>query len=74
MCEELARRGQNIVLVSRTLSKLQTCAQEIEQKYKVKTKVVQMDFGSEKNVQERIESETKVELIDFVTTDLFERV
>jgi len=59
LCEELASRGQNIVLVSRTLSKLQTCAQEIEAKYKVKTKIIDIDFGSETRVQERIEAETK---------------
>ena len=60
LCEELASRGQNIVLVSRTLSKLQTCAQEIEAKYKVKTKIIDIDFGSETQVLERIEAETKV--------------
>ena len=59
-CIELARRGQNIVLVSRTLSKLQEVAAEIEEKYKVKTKVIDIDFTKDENVQERIESETKV--------------
>jgi len=58
-CIELARRGQNIVLVSRTLSKLQEVAAEIEEKYKVKTKVIDIDFTKDVNVQERIESETK---------------
>ena len=59
-CFELARRGQNIVLVSRTVSKLQEVAAEIEEKYKVKTKIVDIDFTKDQNIQERIEAETKV--------------
>lgn len=57
---ELASKGQNIVLVSRTLSKLQTVAKEIEEKYKVKTKVVDIDFSTEERVQERIEAAIEV--------------
>ena len=57
---ELARRGLNIVLISRTPSKLQDVAAEIEEKYKVKTKIVDIDFTKDQNIQERIESETKV--------------
>ena len=60
MCEELARRGQNVVLVSRTVSKLQQCAQELETKYKVKTKIIDIDFSSEANIQQRIEADTQV--------------
>ena len=60
LCMELASRGQNIVLVSRTLSKLQTVAKEIEEKYKVKTKVVDIDFSTEERVQERIEAAIEV--------------
>ena len=60
-CFELARRGLNIVLVSRTTSKLQDVAAEIEQKYKVKTKIIAIDFTKDQNVQEKIESETKVQ-------------
>ena len=60
LCEELAKRGQNIVLVSRTLSKLQTCAKEIEEKYNVQTKIIDIDFANEKDVQGRVEAETKV--------------
>eukprot|EP00090_Calanus_glacialis_P042096 TRINITY_DN74763_c0_g1_i1.p1 TRINITY_DN74763_c0_g1~~TRINITY_DN74763_c0_g1_i1.p1 ORF type:complete len:307 (-),score=112.39 TRINITY_DN74763_c0_g1_i1:193-1113(-) len=58
-CMELARRGLNIVLISRTPSKLQDVAAEIEEKYKVKTKIVDIDFTKDQNIQERIESETK---------------
>ena len=45
---QLAQKGFNLVLVSRTESKLQTLAQEIETKYAgtaVKTKAVAMDFA-----------------------------
>ncbi|EGV66584.1 17-beta-hydroxysteroid dehydrogenase [Yamadazyma tenuis] len=40
---QLAAKGFNIVLASRTLSKLETIAEEIESKYKVSTKVVAVD-------------------------------
>jgi len=58
-CMELARQGLNIVLVSRTKSKLQEVAAEIEEKYKVETKIIDIDFTKEEHVQERIEAETK---------------
>ena len=57
---ELAGKGQNIVLVSRTLSKLETVAKEIEEKYRVQTKIVDIDFSTEARVQERIEEAIKV--------------
>jgi len=41
---QLAKQGLNMVLISRTLSKLQATAQEIESEYKVKTKVIAVDF------------------------------
>jgi 17beta-estradiol 17-dehydrogenase / very-long-chain 3-oxoacyl-CoA reductase len=44
-CEELAREGFNIILVSRTLDKLQKVAQEISSEFKVKTHVVQFNFA-----------------------------
>jgi len=44
--EQLARKGLNVVLISRTASKLQEQAQDIESKYKVKTKFVPVDFAS----------------------------
>jgi 17beta-estradiol 17-dehydrogenase / very-long-chain 3-oxoacyl-CoA reductase len=44
---ELAKRGLNVVLISRTESKLQAVASEINAKYpKVETKVVPVDFGN----------------------------
>lgn len=40
---QLAAKGLNVVLVSRTLSKLEAIASEIESKYQVSTKVVAFD-------------------------------
>ena len=71
MCVELASKGQNIVLVSRTLSKLETVAKEIEEKYRVKTKVVDIDFSTETRVQERIEAAIQVQEDDSYLSDLF---
>ncbi|XP_077985323.1 very-long-chain 3-oxoacyl-CoA reductase-like [Glandiceps talaboti] len=42
--EELAKRGLNIVLLSRSRDKLENVAKEIETKYNVKTKIVVVDF------------------------------
>ena len=64
---ELAGKGQNIILVSRTLSKLETVAKEIEEKYRVQTKVVDIDFSTEARVQERIEEAIKVAFICLLT-------
>ncbi|XP_044290972.1 very-long-chain 3-oxooacyl-coA reductase let-767-like isoform X4 [Varanus komodoensis] len=46
---ELARRGLNVVLISRSLERLRQVAAEIEQKHGRSTKVIQTDFteGSE---------------------------
>jgi 17beta-estradiol 17-dehydrogenase / very-long-chain 3-oxoacyl-CoA reductase len=45
-CLELAKRGFNVVLVSRTKSKLDDVAKELETKYKVSTAVVAVDMSS----------------------------
>jgi len=58
-CMELAKKGMNIILVSRSKSKLEAVAQEIQEKYKVKTKIIDIDFTKDKNARERIESEIK---------------
>jgi 17beta-estradiol 17-dehydrogenase / very-long-chain 3-oxoacyl-CoA reductase len=47
--QQLAGRGFNILLVSRTKSKLDTLASEIQQKYKVETKVLAMDFSENRD-------------------------
>lgn len=44
---QLAKRGFNIVLVSRTQSKLELVATEVEAKYKVSTKVVAFDASTD---------------------------
>ncbi|GJJ72464.1 17beta-estradiol 17-dehydrogenase / very-long-chain 3-oxoacyl-CoA reductase [Entomortierella parvispora] len=50
---QLASKKMNIVLVSRTESKLKALAQEIEEKYSVQTKIFAMDFakGDDKDYQ-----------------------
>ncbi|KAK7473654.1 hypothetical protein BaRGS_00035132 [Batillaria attramentaria] len=42
--EELARRGLNVVLISRTRSKLEALAQEIKERFKVETRIIAADF------------------------------
>ena len=47
---QLAAKGFNLVLVSRTLSKLESLAEELEEKYaskKIQTKVYAMDFAQD---------------------------
>jgi len=44
-CFALAKRGLNVVLISRTMSKLEECAAELKAKHKVETKVVAADFS-----------------------------
>nr|XP_002733503.1 PREDICTED: estradiol 17-beta-dehydrogenase 12-B-like [Saccoglossus kowalevskii] len=57
--QQLAEKGINIVLISRTLEKLQNVAQEIETQYKVKTKVIAVDFTKGVEIYEEIEKELK---------------
>lgn len=44
-CRQLASKGFNICLVSRTLSKLEAVEKEIKEKWDVQTKIVQVDFS-----------------------------
>jgi 17beta-estradiol 17-dehydrogenase / very-long-chain 3-oxoacyl-CoA reductase len=44
---QLASRGLNVVLISRTLSKLELIATEIETKYKVSTEVIAFDASTD---------------------------
>ncbi|KAF2904677.1 hypothetical protein ILUMI_01498 [Ignelater luminosus] len=44
--EELAKRGMNLVLVSRTEEKLISTAKELEKEYAVKTKIIPADFST----------------------------
>ncbi|KAF9585785.1 hypothetical protein BGW38_000761 [Lunasporangiospora selenospora] len=51
---QLASKKLNLVLVSRTASKLKAIAEEIEQKYNVETKIYAMDFakGADQDYQD----------------------
>lgn len=54
---QLAKRGINVVLVSRNKDKLTQVATEIEEKFDVKTKVIDIDFTKDRIAQRRIEAE-----------------
>ncbi|GFG37418.1 hypothetical protein Cfor_05164, partial [Coptotermes formosanus] len=56
---ELASRGVNIVLISRTQRKLDEVAAEIESKFKVKTKTIAADFSKGPPVFDVIEEELR---------------
>ena len=45
LCVEFAKQGLDVVLISRTQSKLDEAANEIGEKYNVDTKTVSVDFG-----------------------------
>jgi len=53
---ELANAGMDVVLISRTLSKLEAVAKEIEETYSVKTKVIAADF-TRTDIYQMIEKE-----------------
>ncbi|XP_066986346.1 very-long-chain 3-oxoacyl-CoA reductase-like [Macrobrachium rosenbergii] len=53
---ELARRGMKVVLISRTPFKLQNVAAEINTKYGVETKIIDVDFTKD-DIYDRIEKE-----------------
>ncbi|XP_026328000.1 inactive hydroxysteroid dehydrogenase-like protein 1 [Hyposmocoma kahamanoa] len=54
---ELARRGLNLVLISRNVDKLRACAAEIEKEHNVKTKVIVADFSRGPEIYKHIEEE-----------------
>ncbi|XP_060518967.1 hydroxysteroid dehydrogenase-like protein 1 [Cylas formicarius] len=54
---ELAKRGMNIVLVSRNINKLRDAQREIESKYSVKTKAIQVDFSVDKDATQIVKKE-----------------
>ena len=45
-CYELAKSGFNIILVSRTMDKLERVALILREQYKVQTRIVQFDFAT----------------------------
>ena len=51
-CHELARRGFNIILLSRTKSKLENAAAEIEKEHGVKTFIVVRDLAKMISVED----------------------
>lgn len=55
--EQLAKRGVNIVLISRTLAKLEEQAKEIREKYSVETKVIAVDFTEPDSIYPVIKSQ-----------------
>ncbi|XP_075433806.1 very-long-chain 3-oxoacyl-CoA reductase-B-like [Ascaphus truei] len=57
--EELARRGLNIVLISRSLEKLQRVATGIEQQCGRKTRIIQADFTRGSEIYQPIEEALK---------------
>lgn len=56
MCEEFARKGLNVVLISRTLDNLNIKAKELSEKYpKIQTKVLDIDYSRfDENAQGRV--------------------
>lgn len=57
--EELAKRGLNVVLISRSEEKLKRVATDIETKYQVKTRIITVDFSKGQQVFQQIETELK---------------
>ncbi|KAJ6638293.1 Very-long-chain 3-oxoacyl-CoA reductase, partial [Pseudolycoriella hygida] len=55
--KSLAERGFNIILVSRTLPKLQEVANEISQSFNVETKVIAVDFTSGPEIYDQIKKQ-----------------
>ncbi|XP_052864752.1 inactive hydroxysteroid dehydrogenase-like protein 1 [Anopheles cruzii] len=54
---QLASRGLNVVLVSRSAEKLAAVAHEIESKYSVKTKWIAIDFSSGRHIYDQLRKE-----------------
>ncbi|KAF4530479.1 hypothetical protein B566_EDAN014681 [Ephemera danica] len=55
--QELARRGVNIILISRNLERLSKVAEELEYEFGVETKIIQADFSDGKQIYEQISRE-----------------
>ncbi|XP_055385848.1 inactive hydroxysteroid dehydrogenase-like protein 1 isoform X2 [Condylostylus longicornis] len=56
---ELAKRGINVILISRSSEKLVKTASEIEQEFKVKTKWIQADFSEGKKTFKHIKEKLR---------------
>ena len=57
--KELARRGLNVVLISRGENKLYRAAKDIEEEFKVETHTIAVDFDHGKEIYEKIWNEIK---------------
>jgi len=53
---ELASRGQNVVLISRTAEKLKKVAEKISSECNVETKILQIDFSDDEAIYDKIAS------------------
>lgn len=53
--EQLAKRGMNVVLISRSQDKLNQVSSEIKEKFKVETRTIAVDFASE-DIYDKIET------------------
>lgn len=51
----MAKNGINVVLISRTLSKLKTVAKEIEADFSVETRVIDVDFKGGPEIYQKVE-------------------
>ncbi|KAM3927297.1 very-long-chain 3-oxoacyl-CoA reductase-B-like [Leptodactylus fuscus] len=56
---ELARRGFDVVLISRTVEKLKKVADEIEKETRRKTKIIQLDFTGGPEIYSKVENTLK---------------
>jgi len=56
---ELAKRGVNLILVSRSQKKLDSVAADIRKKYLIRTKTIAVDFSHGENVFPKIEEQLK---------------
>ena len=52
--EKLAKLGLNLVLISRTEEKLKNQAKELEEKYKIETKIIAADFTEQTSIYSEI--------------------
>uniref|UniRef100_W8APN7 Estradiol 17-beta-dehydrogenase 12-A n=1 Tax=Ceratitis capitata TaxID=7213 RepID=W8APN7_CERCA len=52
----LAKKGFSLVLISRSLSKLETVAKEIENEYKVQIKIIDVDFSGGVEIYNKIKA------------------
>uniref|UniRef100_A0A8D8TT13 Hydroxysteroid dehydrogenase-like protein 1 n=1 Tax=Cacopsylla melanoneura TaxID=428564 RepID=A0A8D8TT13_9HEMI len=67
---ELARRGINIILISRTLDKLIKTAKEVESAHGVKTKIIAADMSEGKAAMDKIKTELEGHTIGILVNNV----